>query len=79
MILQLLLSEKDVGLRCKKWQNLGCISFRCRLDVITARNARYLTGNNKTLQGNFDPTRLYSPPSEIKKMVKQMINEFGKG
>ncbi|WP_378185937.1 uroporphyrinogen decarboxylase [Aquimarina sp. W85] len=42
------------------------------------RNARYLTGGNITLQGNFDPSRLLSPPSEIKKMVTQMINEFGK-
>ena len=44
----------------------------------SARNARYLTGGNITLQGNFDPSRLLSPPAEIKKMVKQMINEFGK-
>jgi uroporphyrinogen decarboxylase len=44
----------------------------------SARNARYLTGGNITLQGNFDPSRLYSPPAEIKKMVNQMINEFGK-
>ncbi len=42
------------------------------------RNARYLTGGNITLQGNFDPSRLFSPPSEIKKMVKQMIDAFGK-
>ncbi|WP_408044640.1 uroporphyrinogen decarboxylase [Tenacibaculum litopenaei] len=42
------------------------------------RNARYLTGGNITLQGNFDPSRLLSPPAEIKKMVNQMINEFGK-
>ncbi|CAL2079367.1 uroporphyrinogen decarboxylase [Tenacibaculum dicentrarchi] len=42
------------------------------------RNARYLTGGNITLQGNFDPSRLLSPPAEIKKMVHQMINEFGK-
>ncbi|MBT8276838.1 MAG: uroporphyrinogen decarboxylase [Bacteroidia bacterium] len=42
------------------------------------RNARYLTGGNITLQGNFDPSRLFSPPDEIKKMVKQMIDEFGK-
>ena len=40
--------------------------------------ARKLTGGNITLQGNFDPSRLYSPPSEIKRMVNQMINEFGK-
>ncbi|MGG8497743.1 uroporphyrinogen decarboxylase [Tenacibaculum sp. TC6] len=44
----------------------------------SARNARYLTGGNITLQGNFDPARLLSPPAEIKKMVHQMINEFGK-
>ncbi|WP_438710530.1 uroporphyrinogen decarboxylase [Aquimarina muelleri] len=44
----------------------------------SARNARYLTGGNITLQGNFDPSRLLSPPVQIKKMVKQMIDEFGK-
>ena len=44
----------------------------------SARNARYLTGGDITLQGNFDPSRLLSPPAEIKKMVKQMIDEFGK-
>ena len=44
----------------------------------SAANARYLSGGNITLQGNFDPSRLLSPPAEIKKMVTQMINEFGK-
>jgi uroporphyrinogen decarboxylase len=44
----------------------------------SARNARYLSGGNITLQGNFDPSRLLSPIPEIKKMVKQMIDEFGK-
>lgn len=44
----------------------------------SARNARYLTGGNITLQGNFDPSRLLSPPVVIKKMVTQMIDEFGK-
>ncbi len=44
----------------------------------SAQNARYLSGGRITLQGNFDPARLLSPPSEIKKMVTQMINEFGK-
>lgn len=44
----------------------------------SAKYARLLTGGNITLQGNFDPARLLSPPAEIKKMVKQMINEFGK-
>lgn len=42
------------------------------------QNARYLTGGKITLQGNFDPSRLLSPIPEIKKMVHQMIDEFGK-
>ena len=44
----------------------------------SARNARYLSGGQITLQGNFDPSRLLSPISEIKTQVKQMINAFGK-
>ncbi|MGS2741322.1 uroporphyrinogen decarboxylase [Sinomicrobium sp. M5D2P17] len=44
----------------------------------SARNARYLSGGQITLQGNFDPSRLLSPPATIKKMVHQMIDEFGK-
>ncbi len=44
----------------------------------SARNARYLSGGNITLQGNFDPSRLLSPIPVIKKMVHEMINEFGK-
>ncbi|PIX09558.1 MAG: uroporphyrinogen decarboxylase [Flavobacteriaceae bacterium CG_4_8_14_3_um_filter_34_10] len=42
------------------------------------KNARYLTGGKITLQGNLDPARLFSSPADIKKMVTQMINEFGK-
>lgn len=42
------------------------------------QNARYLTGGKVTLQGNFDPARLLSPPDKIKNMVHQMIREFGK-
>lgn len=44
----------------------------------SAKNARYLSGGNITLQGNFDPSRLLSPIPTIKKMVHQMIDEFGK-
>ncbi|MEX0288576.1 MAG: uroporphyrinogen decarboxylase family protein, partial [Flavobacteriaceae bacterium] len=44
----------------------------------SARNARYLSGGKITLQGNFDPARLLYPPEEIKRMVTQMIGEFGK-
>jgi len=40
--------------------------------------ARKFTGGNMTLQGNMDPARLLSPPKEIKRIVTQMINDFGK-
>ena len=43
-----------------------------------ARNARYLSGGQITLQGNFDPARLYSKPIEIKYMVNDMINGIWK-
>ncbi|MFD0763173.1 uroporphyrinogen decarboxylase [Lutibacter aestuarii] len=46
--------------------------------TITPQMARKFTNNNITLQGNFDPSRLLSPPAIIKKMVTQMINDFGK-
>ena len=42
------------------------------------KTARKLTGGNITLQGNFDPSRLLSPIPVIKKMVHEMIDEFGK-
>lgn len=44
----------------------------------SARNARYLTGGQITLQGNFDPSRLLSPIPTIKSEVKKMIDGFGK-
>lgn len=44
----------------------------------SAENARYLSGGRITLQGNFDPSRLLSPIPTIKKMVHEMIDEFGK-
>ncbi|MDH3381537.1 MAG: uroporphyrinogen decarboxylase [Flavobacteriaceae bacterium] len=46
--------------------------------TITPKMARQLTGGNITLQGNFDPSRLLSPPATIKRMVTEMIDEFGK-
>jgi len=42
------------------------------------KTARTLTGGHITLQGNFDPSRLLSPPQTIKQMVTEMINAFGK-
>ena len=46
--------------------------------TISPQVARKLTGNSVTLQGNFDPVRLLSSPSEIKTLVTKMINDFGK-
>lgn len=45
--------------------------------TITPQMARELTGYKKTLQGNFDPSRLLSPPEKIQEMVKEMIEDFG--
>lgn len=45
--------------------------------TITPQIARELTGFKKTLQGNFDPSRLLSPPEVIQKMVTEMIDDFG--
>ncbi len=42
------------------------------------QTARALTHSNITLQGNFDPSRLLSPIPTIKKMVFDMIDQFGK-
>ncbi|MBI3139842.1 MAG: uroporphyrinogen decarboxylase [Sphingobacteriales bacterium] len=44
---------------------------------ISPRVARELTGNKITLQGNFDPAKLLAPIPEIKRSVKEMIDEFG--
>lgn len=41
------------------------------------QTARKLTGNNITLQGNFDPAKLLAPIPEIKKAVTKMIDGFG--
>lgn len=46
--------------------------------TITPQNARLFTQNDITLQGNFDPNRLFSPVNTIEKMVHQMIDDFGK-
>jgi uroporphyrinogen decarboxylase len=44
---------------------------------ISPKMARELTGNKITLQGNFDPAKLLMSIPEIKKAVKEMIDEFG--
>lgn len=44
---------------------------------ITPQQARAMTQNKKTLQGNFDPCKLLSPIPQIEKEVKAMIDAFG--
>jgi len=46
--------------------------------TVSPKVARELTENKITLQGNFDPSRLLSPPQDIKRLVKEMIDGFGK-
>ena len=43
----------------------------------SARNARYLSGGQIPLQGNFDPSRLLSPIPEIERLAHKMVREFG--
>ena len=46
--------------------------------TVTPQQARQWTNNTVTLQGNFDPSRLLSPITEIERGVKEMIDGFGK-
>lgn len=41
------------------------------------QQARKWVGNNITLQGNFDPAKLFAPIPEIRKAVHEMIDAFG--
>ena len=60
-----------------KYSNIGASAIG--LDwTCSARNARYLSGNKLTLQGNLDPSRLFSSKDEIKKHTKEMLSDFGK-
>ncbi len=44
---------------------------------ITPEMARKMAGNNITIQGNFDPAKLLTSPTQIKKEVTEMIDAFG--
>ena len=45
--------------------------------TVSPKQARMLTNNNITLQGNFDPAKLLAPVPQIKQWVKEMIDAFG--
>ncbi|MGE5106282.1 MAG: uroporphyrinogen decarboxylase [Sphingobacteriales bacterium] len=44
---------------------------------VSPQIAREFTGNKITLQGNFDPAKLLAPIPDIKRAVKEMIDDFG--
>jgi uroporphyrinogen decarboxylase len=44
---------------------------------LTPQMARQMSNNSITLQGNYDPTHLLAPISQIKREVKEMIDGFG--
>ncbi len=46
--------------------------------TISPEQARRRAGKSVTLQGNLDPVRLMSSPNEIQRMVREMIDAFGK-
>ena len=45
---------------------------------VSPEKARKILGQDITIQGNFDPSRLYASIPEIEKWTKEMINRFGK-
>jgi uroporphyrinogen decarboxylase len=45
--------------------------------TVSPQKARELTGNRITIQGNFDPAKLLAPIPQIRKWVKEMIDDFG--
>ena len=64
------------------WYALPDLSKSCAAGLgidwsITPQMARAMTNDRVTLQGNFDPSKLLSPISDIKKAVWNMIDGFG--
>lgn len=66
------------------WHSLGAMADTGAAGLgidwcIPADLARQFAGDNVTLQGNFDPAKLYSPLPVIRKEVREMIRSFGPG
>jgi len=65
------------------WYALEGLSYRTNASglgvdwCVTPEYARQAVGDNITLQGNFDPSRLLSHPDEITRLVHRMISRFG--
>ncbi|XP_074641625.1 uroporphyrinogen decarboxylase-like [Tubulanus polymorphus] len=46
--------------------------------TVKPKNARRLAGTSVSLQGNLDPSALFAPKEEISRLVKEMLDKFGK-
>lgn len=69
---------KDCGHSLNQISDVGCqmVGIDWTVDI---GEARKLVGDRVALQGNLDPTILYSPPEVIRREVKSILAKFGKG
>ena len=69
---------KDCGHSLKKLAAIGAdvVGLDWTTDIGKARNA---IGNKVALQGNLDPTMLFSTPERIEQGVKSILSKYGNG
>ncbi len=68
---------KDAWFALEDMAGLTCEVFG--LDwTVSPDMARQWVGEDKVLQGNFDPSGLYAPPDLIRRKTLQMLNSFGR-
>jgi uroporphyrinogen decarboxylase len=69
---------KDCGHSIEKIASTGCqvIGLDWTIDI---GDAKKIVGDRVALQGNMDPTILYSKPEIIRQEVKSILEKFGKG
>jgi uroporphyrinogen decarboxylase len=69
---------KDCGHSLEKIANVGAdvVSLDWTIDMTKART---LVGHKVAVQGNLDPTMLFSSPARIEEGVKSVLEKFGNG
>lgn len=69
---------KDCGHALSKIASIGadCVGLDWAMDMSSARRE---VGDRVALQGNLDPTMLFSTPERIELGVKRILGKFGKG
>jgi len=69
---------KDCGHSIEKIASTGCqvVGLDWTIDI---GDAKKIVGDRVALQGNMDPTILYSKPEIIRQEVKSILEKFGKG